>query len=120
MHSKILIEKLYRDGESAFLYPFRLHWMISPDPGKFHAQVLIAVPKHALKRAVQRNLVRRRIREAYRKNKSVLAEPFARRQRQLLIGITYSQKEILPYRLIEDKIIVILQRLTEEYAKNTG
>ncbi|HTX89214.1 MAG TPA: ribonuclease P protein component [Bacteroidales bacterium] len=120
LHKKILIEKLFREGESLSLYPLRLHWLFWPEPGKAPAQLLVSVPKHALRKAVQRNLIKRRIREAYRRNKALLPASPEHRRGQLLIGITYSQKEILPYRLIEDKIIVFLQRLTEEYAKSAG
>jgi len=120
LRKKILIEKLFQEGESLFLYPFRLHWLFYPLPAGSPAQVLISVPKHALRKAVQRNLIKRRIREAYRKHKTLLYESLGSRQKQMLLGITYSQKEILPYSLIEDKIIVFLQRLTDEYAKSTG
>ncbi len=103
-----------------FLHPFRIHWLYTSFPEPSPAQLLIAVPKHALHKAVERNLVKRRIRESYRKNKHILYEPLVRHQKQILIGLIYCPKEILPYSLIEDKIIVFLQRLTDEYAKNTG
>ncbi len=120
LRKRVLIEKLYQEGKSQYLYPFRVRWLTVSHPGSMPVQLLISVPKHDLRKAVQRNLVKRRIREAYRKNKFILYDFLGSRGLQMIVGITYCQKEIVPYSLIEDKIIVFLQRLTDEYAKNSG
>jgi ribonuclease P protein component len=69
-------------------------------------QVLFSVSKRSFKRAVDRNLIRRRIKEAYRLNKSFLANNFPP-----YIAFIYVAKEILPYQNIEKSIKSVLKKL---------
>jgi ribonuclease P protein component len=73
----LLFEKGRTDVKSFYLFPFRVsyHYTFAPDGtriGPNTAAVLINVPKRQFKRAVDRNLLRRRIREAYRLNRQLL------------------------------------------------
>ena len=65
-----LIEKLFTDGSSFLVYPFRIIWLSEVANSVHPVQVLISVPKKRFKRAVDRNLLKRRIRELYRIHKS--------------------------------------------------
>jgi len=120
LRKKILIAKLFQEGSSFFVYPFRVTWIPAAVPGKNPAQVLISVPKQVMRKAVNRNKLKRRMREAYRKNKNILYEFLRENQGSLILCLTYTSKEILPYDLLQEKIIVLLQRLRIEYAKGTG
>jgi ribonuclease P protein component len=117
---KILITKLFGEGHSFYCYPFRVTYIETAIPIDFPAQVLISVPKHYLRKAVERNKIKRRIRESYRTNKEILYEALTERQEQMAFCITYTQKEILPSSLIREKIILLLQRLRKGHAKITG
>lgn len=118
--NKKLLEKLFRDGSSFLLYPFRIVWLSqSRETANVPAQVVIGVPKRRFKRAVDRNLLKRRIREVYRLNKSeylysFLQEPPA----ELLLGIHYIGKEIEEYAFIEKKLKLALQQLKQHYLIN--
>jgi len=120
LHKKILIEKLFQEGRSFSISPFRITWLSMPMEVKVPVQVLISIPRNSHPKAVNRNLLKRRIREAFRKNKQPFYEFLEGSQKQLLLGILYSAKEILPYSLIQEKIILLLQRLKEENEKYTG
>ena len=117
---KILITKLFREGHTFYIHPFRVIFIESEIPVYFPAQVLISVPKQHMRKAVQRNKIKRRIREAYRINKGILYEALSERQQQMAFCITYTSKEILPSILIREKIILLLQRLRKEHAQITG
>lgn len=74
-------------------------------------KILISVSKKNLKKAVDRNKVKRLVREAYRTNKALL---FEESRSSLLFGLIYTAKTILSYTEIEKKIILILHRLKEQ------
>ena len=120
LRKKILISKLFQEGSSFFVYPIRASWLPSTVPGNYPVQVLISVPKQLIRKAVNRNKIKRRMREAYRKNKFIMYEFLEQNQGTLILALTYTSKEILPYNLLQEKIIVLLQRLRIEYAKGAG
>ena len=73
------------------------------------AQVLFTIPKRNFKKAVDRNRLKRQLREAYRLNKSLLSGSSV----HFLIGFVYIAREHVPYRQLEGKLIFCLQRLQE-------
>ena len=120
LNKKVLIKKLFEEGQKRFIFPFRVTLLKFPVPSDYPVQLLISVPKSLFRKAVDRNRIKRLIREAYRKNKHLLYESLEERQRQMMICIQYASKEILSYQLIQEKIIVLLQRLKDENAEITG
>ncbi|MBN1199480.1 MAG: ribonuclease P protein component, partial [Bacteroidales bacterium] len=63
------------------------------------------------------NLIRRRIKESYRKHKAILYTSLTSSGMQMALAITYTGREIQPYSVIEEKIILLLQRLKNENEK---
>lgn len=78
-------------------------------------RIMVSVPKKLFKRAVKRNLLKRRLRESYRKLKHEL-----RPDSDIDLLITYSTKEILPYDVIYDavgQVIAKVNRIAEKKAE---
>ncbi|TSA27927.1 MAG: ribonuclease P protein component [Bacteroidetes bacterium] len=115
-----LIRQLFETGASAAAPPLRVRYLFVPLPGSSPVQLLIAVPKSFFPKASDRNLIRRRIRESYRRNKYPLHESLASTNKQLAVALSYTGKQILPYAAIEEKIILLLQRLMKENEKASG
>jgi len=108
---KKLIEELFSKQSSSFgVYPLRLVWIKAPTPTTAPPQVLISVSKRTFKRAVDRNRLKRLIREAYRLNKYRLTEQPNGHQVALL-GIIFTGKEKSPLALVEKKLISGILRL---------
>ena len=108
---KKLIDELFgKQGSSFGVYPLRMVWITSKAPTAAPPQVLISVSKRGFKRAVDRNRLKRLIREAYRLNKYRLVEQPGGHQVALL-GIIFTGKEMSPLALVERKLISGLQRL---------
>jgi len=100
-----LIQELFDKGSSFYLFPFKVFFMPNPDQGYPFHQVVISVSKRSFKRAVDRNLIKRRIREAYRLNKGLLSM-----QNKLLIAYIYSVKDILPSVQIHERLVKTFKR----------
>lgn len=107
--SKKLIGQLFSKGSSFNLYPLRFIYVLSPESSGSTPQVLISVSKKHYKRAVDRNRIKRQIREAYRLNKHLIGTPPAASVQ--LIGIIYIANEKKTFKIIEKKLISGLERL---------
>ena len=108
LHSFGAIRRLFTEGRGGFIYPLR-YMVYAEAADEMTAEILFSTPKKFLKRANKRNKVRRRMRESYRLNKSLLldsAEP-----RHLQVAIIYSSKEVLDYKTIENATKRILEKL---------
>lgn len=69
--------------------------------------IIVSVPKRLFKRAVKRNLLKRRLREAYRTQKGLLPpEGYS-------ILFLYNTKEVLDYAAVREQVGAILQKIAE-------
>lgn len=109
LHKKKQIKELFDRGSSFYLYPFKVIHLISSEESD-HPQILISVSKRNFKKAVDRNLLKRRIREAYRLNKDQINAG-----QNLLIAYIYTAKEILTFTEIQRKLIASIERLNKSY-----
>jgi ribonuclease P protein component len=115
LRSKKHVGELFTTNEFFFQYPFKV--LHQQRPGKENQmQVLITVPRRNHKNAVDRNRIKRLVREAWRKNKSALVGQLRNQNQSVDVGLIYTAKTIPAYKEIEGKIILILQRLNQVYA----
>jgi len=110
LRSKKSIRELFENGSSFFLYPFKVYYL--PNPESQNNQVLFSVSKRNFRKAVERNLLRRRMREAYRLNKNTLVSD-QKESLSILIALVYISKLKLPYRDIENKLKEVFVRLNK-------
>ena len=113
LKNEIIITELFKKAHVEFLYPFRVMILYKDDFNESFPKVLFSVPKKNFKKAVDRNLIRRRAKEIYRLNKSVFLTSCIQKKIPAYIGIIYIAKEKVSYQVMEQKLISILDRLTK-------
>lgn len=115
------IELLFSNGRQFYEYPFKVLYkkQLIPMEGP-KAQILVVVPKRYFKKAVDRNLMKRRIREVYRKQKEDFYASLPVKQATLAFALIYTSKTRMSYSEIEQKIVLTLRRLVKKVNELDG
>lgn len=112
--SRILMDRLFQgNSHSVSAYPLRAVFLPVGTDEQQGVSVLMSVPKKRFHDAVDRNRVKRQLREAYRKHKHALAEKMATREQGLLIAFIYVSAQIEPTAAIEKRMVRLLEKISE-------
>lgn len=101
------VDRVYKGGKRFVVWPMRVTYM--PVEGA-PTEVLVWAPKSLFKHAVDRNRLRRLMREAYRLNKQVLLDA----DKHYHLALNYIDKEMQDYKTINKAMVKILKRLATE------
>jgi ribonuclease P protein component len=113
--SQVIIDDVFETGKTIVGPSFKLIWKRADGFDEEPVQILISVPKRNFKKAVDRNKIKRRIREIYRKNKNIIYS--LKKPETYYIMLIYTGKTIIEYKEAEGKIIKLLERLIPEIKK---
>ena len=125
LHHRSLVEGLFRNGKSFYEFPFRVTFRILTEeeirknfrntvpPGIGKLQMMVTVPKKKRRHAVDRVLMRRRIREAYRLNRNPLMNYLSGFPglATMSLALVYIHDKNLPYIMVEEKMRFLLEKL---------
>ena len=112
--SKKAIAELFENGRSFYSSSFQVIWIRSENEMKYPAQVAISVSKKGFKLATERNLIRRRIREAWRKNKHLLYEFLAGKNIRIVLIVIFKGNIIPDYNVIEKSVTGLIGKLISD------
>lgn len=111
LSSKILIDRLVEKGNSFSSFPFRIRWLEIPESTS-PIKIVISVPKRIVNSAVDRNKLKRQIREVYRKEKQKLYDDLA--AKKILLLLVYTAKTEMEFKELQEKTIEALHRLSKK------
>lgn len=113
--SKKLINELFTgNGRSMTAFPLRVVFMkrtiIDDQP---RAAMLVSVPKRYFKHAVDRNRVKRQVREAFRRNKSIITQNLTDDHEAVAMAFVWLTNEKYPSSEVENRMVRLLTRISE-------
>lgn len=118
LKSKSTIDRLYSTGASVTAYPLRAVFIEVPaDTQEATATILISVAKKRFRHAVDRNLVKRRIREAYRLNKEILTTHLNSQEKKMAVAILYIDTRDNSTEFLKKKMVKLLNAIIEKNDK---
>jgi ribonuclease P protein component len=116
LKSRKRIDQLFSEGKSFSITPFRIYYLInfytvphSPSNLQFGA----GVSGKNFKKAVDRNRIKRLIKESYRLQKSELQQTLKEKSIQLNIFFIYTDKELPDFDTVKVKVNVALKKLRQ-------
>lgn len=117
LKSRSTIEDLFSKNQSVRIYPFKIVWLVTDNTKAFCPKIGVSVSKRNFKNAVARNLIKRKMREAFRLNKSLLYSSIQEQNINLACMIIFTSSKMIPYNDMEDKIKKCLSRLNKTILK---
>lgn len=115
LKSKSIIEQLYANGTSVTAFPLRAVFLEQEsEKQEPTAAILISVAKKRFRHAVDRNLVKRRIREAYRTSKHPFVEALENNGKKMAVAILYIDTKHNSTAFIKRKMEKLLVGITSK------
>ena len=113
--SKKLINELFTgNGRSMTAFPLRVVFMkrtiVDDQP---RAAMLVCVPKRYFKHAVDRNRVKRQVREAFRRNNSIITQNLTDDHEAVAMAFVWLTDEKFPSSEVENRMVRLLTRISE-------
>ena len=110
LNHKKKIDQLFKSGNRFLIDEFQVVYSTSNSYDNWF-NILVSVPKKKIKLACNRNLLKRRIKEVIRRKKGKYILKLKDKKKRVKIAFVYNSEKVLTYKVIEEKINLILQRL---------
>jgi len=110
LKSKKLLDELFASGKKLNEYPIKLVYKQLNFEDEVLVKAGVSVPKRNFKRAVDRNRIKRLLREAYRLNKYIIHEVL---EEKYVCMFLYLGKEMPTFKAVNIKIENLLKKLAE-------
>ena len=110
LKSKKQLDELFQKGKSFTVFPVKIFYVFAEEQDNV-IKTGVGVSSRHFKKAVQRNRIKRLLRETYRTEKQPLHAYLNNNKKQLVLFLLFIDKELPPYALVKEKIKLCIQRL---------
>lgn len=111
LKSRKLIERVFLEGKNLNASPLRAQFLLMRETDGKRLQFGAVAGRKSFRRAVDRNRIKRLLREAWRMNKQELEAELARKELRLAVFVLYNGKELPGYNVVEEKMKNLLTQL---------
>lgn len=115
LHGQKAVGNLFADGKSFYVHPFKVVSIQCNENSEIPLRVLVTVSRRNFKKAVDRNRIKRLVREAWRLHKKDLINGLHKKGVSIDVALVFTGRTILGFDETCSKIILILQRLIKTY-----
>ena len=112
LKSRKTIELLFQKGNSITQYPLKLYYLPVDKDQEVRIKTAVSVPKRNFKRAVDRNRIKRLLREAFRLNKHLI---FNNIEGNFAFLILYLGKDLPDYHEVENSLQGVFKKLINKF-----
>lgn len=110
--SSMQIDRLFKEGNRQIsVFPIRLVWLLTDDTDG--VQVIISAPKRNFHHAVDRNRIKRQIREFYRTSSSPLKETVALKGKGMALAFLFNDNKLWESDKLDQRLSQALEKLVE-------
>lgn len=118
LKSRKLLDQLFTKGKSVSAFPLKVFYGVLTDENAETVQAGVGVSARNFSKAVDRNRIKRLLREAYRLNKSVLHDALNAEQKKAAVFFLYVGKEKPEFAALNEAMPLLLQKLITAIAKS--
>ncbi len=119
LKKEIQIKTVFNSGNKTIKFPVRANWSVLEHTDFASVKVLVGCPKKNIKLAVQRNKIKRLLREAYRLNKLPLIALCNKKNIKIGLCIIYIGNEIPEFEYIMQKVELLLSQVINQIEEHT-
>jgi len=120
LKSRKLMEELFSGGKSFSVFPVKLFYKEVKEPIDFPVKAGVGASSKRFKKAVERNRIKRLLRESYRLNKLPLIEFATREKKQVAVFFLFIDKVLPDYTILQEKMPLLIDKLIKQLNENTA
>ncbi len=107
-----LITRLFAEGNAISVFPIKLIYLQVDHGSPYKIQAGVSATKRNFNKAVDRNKIKRLLREVYRKNKYLIYQ--SEHTKKHIFMFIYQGKKEIDYKILEEKMIIILKKFLQK------